>query len=260
MDFRIENNTQFNSKEIYFNGKPDEQTRTALKAAGFRWHRAKSCWYGFASDEQIAEMIGSSTALTIPETEIIEEGGGLYDGWRGGNSRKWRSSDELKTFLLSDFKKAGIKASVKRNRAGYLISITVTMTVKADEILNYEQWLEKTSDAAGFHIVAGSWYDYIDEGGIHKNIFGEAFYSLSREEQDKIREKIARQQYQHALKHMTESHTHSLVKYSALNDTASARLDLVKRIVASYNHDQSNSMIDYFDRDIYDHYCVKVVA
>jgi hypothetical protein len=32
--------------EVHFAEKPDEQVRAQLKAAGFRWARSSSCWYG----------------------------------------------------------------------------------------------------------------------------------------------------------------------------------------------------------------------
>ena len=62
MTYQIKINTQFNSKEIYFNSKPTEETRNALKALNFRWHKVKMCWYGFATEEQIAEAIDGKTA------------------------------------------------------------------------------------------------------------------------------------------------------------------------------------------------------
>ena len=38
-------NEELNGIEITFDGKPDEATRTALKTAGYRWHRVKKLWY-----------------------------------------------------------------------------------------------------------------------------------------------------------------------------------------------------------------------
>ena len=78
-------------------------------------------------------------SVVIPEATFVD-GGGLYDGWKGGNRSKWHSEKELKACLLEDFKKAGIKASVRFNRAGWLTSITVTMKIRADEILSYDEF------------------------------------------------------------------------------------------------------------------------
>lgn len=48
--YTITKNEQFNSIEIFFNGKPSEAIRDALKALRFRWHNVKKCWYGYADE------------------------------------------------------------------------------------------------------------------------------------------------------------------------------------------------------------------
>lgn len=53
MTYTITNNTEFNSIEIAFDGKPSEAIREALKAMRFRWHSIKKVWYGY-KDEQTA--------------------------------------------------------------------------------------------------------------------------------------------------------------------------------------------------------------
>lgn len=58
----ITKNEQFNSFELLFNGKPDEQTRKLLKANGYRWHGVRRLWYGY---KDIAEQLNSAT--TAPE-------------------------------------------------------------------------------------------------------------------------------------------------------------------------------------------------
>lgn len=53
MTYEIKLNTNFNSLEVYFEGKPAEAIRTALKALKMRWNPKKGCWYGFADREEI---------------------------------------------------------------------------------------------------------------------------------------------------------------------------------------------------------------
>lgn len=50
---RVEINPEHNGIEVYFPGKPDEETRAALKSQGWRWHRAKQCWYNKNSEENL---------------------------------------------------------------------------------------------------------------------------------------------------------------------------------------------------------------
>ena len=57
MTCTITTNPQFNSLEIYFDGKPSEEIRTALKALKFRWHSLKKCWYGFTTEDAVKAAI-----------------------------------------------------------------------------------------------------------------------------------------------------------------------------------------------------------
>lgn len=57
--YSIIKNEQFNSNEIYFNAFPTEEERNNLKALSFRWNKAKKCWYGFATIEQIMNALNN---------------------------------------------------------------------------------------------------------------------------------------------------------------------------------------------------------
>lgn len=60
--YKITNNEQYNSTEIYFNGKPSAAEREALKGLKFRWNGKKLCWYGYAEAEAIAAALSGSPA------------------------------------------------------------------------------------------------------------------------------------------------------------------------------------------------------
>lgn len=248
-NYEIKNNEQYGSKEIYFNEKPEAKIIKAMKEKKMRWNPKKSCWYGFIEDADIQEIFGES-ALVIPEAKFVD-GYGLYDGWEGGKNRQWRSDKELKQFLLEDFKKAGIKASVRFNRAGYLTSITVTIKISEEDIKTYEEWAKLPFD------VSNGWNCYTDENGKIDNIFGEKFYSLPGEEQKVMYENIKNTAYNLRVEHLKDA-SYSFSDIDVLREEASRKYNLVKEIVTSYNRDCSNSQIDYFDRDIYDHYTFKI--
>lgn len=71
--YTIRENSEYNSREIYFDGKPAAETREALKALKMRWHGVKKCWYGYATAEDIAAAIAgeivSGAAKTAPKAE-----------------------------------------------------------------------------------------------------------------------------------------------------------------------------------------------
>jgi len=250
--YEIKTNTQYNSNEIYFAEKPSEATRTALKALKFRWNGQKKCWYGFANVDKINEALASEKVAIIPDSSFVD-GGGLYDGWEGGNNKTWHDDKELKAHLTADFKKAGIKASIRFNRAGYLTSITCTMTIKEDEIKSLEEYKESFEIDSCCH-----WLNYKDEYGVRRDIGRDAFYALEDPERTEMLNNIMETEYEMAVNRLTCSGTSHSDYKQILRTSAAERFDLLQKIVTSYNRDCSNSMVDYFDRDIYDHYCFKI--
>lgn len=44
-DCKIVTNEEHQGEELYFDDKPTEEIITILKENGYRWHRAKRCWY-----------------------------------------------------------------------------------------------------------------------------------------------------------------------------------------------------------------------
>ena len=71
---RIENNYEYNSIELYFDGKPDEMTRETLKMFKWRWNPKKFCWYNKNTTENmaLAESFNSSAeemrAQKVPDS------------------------------------------------------------------------------------------------------------------------------------------------------------------------------------------------
>ena len=63
MTYEIRNNTQFNSLEIYFAGKPSEAIREALKALRFRWHSVNHCWYGYKEESAVRAAIDGADGV-----------------------------------------------------------------------------------------------------------------------------------------------------------------------------------------------------
>jgi hypothetical protein len=191
--YKINNNKNFNSKELYFDGIPTKETRENLKGLKFRWNNKKKCWYGFANDEQIKKACKND--LFIPETEKTEKGT-IYEGWRGGNNATWRDEKELKALIINDLKKCGIKSTMRFNRAGYLISFTLTVTIKADQIKDFETWKNEN-----FKIDLYGWNLYTTEAGKIESIHGEQIDNNNAE----LIENIAKTEYKKAVDHLATS-------------------------------------------------------
>lgn len=56
---------EFDGVEVYFPGKPAEDTRTALKAAGYRWHSKKKCWYARNTEQHLQALRAIETGLAV---------------------------------------------------------------------------------------------------------------------------------------------------------------------------------------------------
>lgn len=86
MTYTINTNPQYNSTEVYFDGKPSEAVRNALKALKFRWHSVKRCWYGYASEESTREAVeGKPAKAAKPAAKApahgVKVGDLFYTSW-----------------------------------------------------------------------------------------------------------------------------------------------------------------------------------
>lgn len=69
-----------NGVEIYFEGKPTEETRNLLKANNFRWGKTNKCWYAKQSDQTIliaqqlseTQMENVDTSFSTPSYPEID--------------------------------------------------------------------------------------------------------------------------------------------------------------------------------------------
>lgn len=61
---RVEFNPEFDGVEVYFPGKPSEATRSALKAAGYRWHSQKKCWYARNTEKNLQALRSIESGLS----------------------------------------------------------------------------------------------------------------------------------------------------------------------------------------------------
>mgnify|MGYP004718904905 FL=1 len=66
-------NKEFNGIELTFEGKPAEEIREAMKAAGFRWHRMKKLWYAKQNPERMElakKLSGDATPAQVSEVAV----------------------------------------------------------------------------------------------------------------------------------------------------------------------------------------------
>lgn len=144
MTYNITYNSQFNSHEIYFDGKPSNAVRTALKELKFRWHGVKRCWYGFGqSEESLAAVITGTTTDEEPATVVADGylgGGAVY----GSKSNRYLHGADLSAAIRADLKKAGIKnTTVKCKTYAGGQNITATVKIPDSDYIPFDQFLDR---------------------------------------------------------------------------------------------------------------------
>ena len=240
--YEIRENATYGSREIYFEGKPSEATRNALKSLKMRWNPTKKCWYGFASEYEMIEAINGAGETVV--TEGYMGGGAVY----GANSNKHLYGAELSAEVRNALKAAGIKgASVKIQSysGGQHLYITVK-TTEAD-LVPLDEYI------ANYRVKAGWGWIWTGEESIHVD----AYYSMEAEAQEATRVLAATADYNKALKGQDINQYH-IDSYTVFKPEFINKLEAINSIVSSYRYDASNSMVDYFDTNFY--YTIKTKA
>ena len=113
---RIVNNYEYNSIELYFDGKPDEMTRETLKM--FKW---RFCWYNknTAENKALAESLNKSTD-EMKDKKIPKSYSEKYE------KNETEQSMDIKAFVDSLF-----KTSDEENKA---MKVTVQTDKKSKKV------------------------------------------------------------------------------------------------------------------------------
>lgn len=250
MTYEIRQNPQYNNLEIYFDGKPSEAVRDALKAHRFRWHSVKRCWYGYGAEESIASAITGASTEEEPATVIGDGylgGGAVY----GSKSNHHLYGSSLSAAVREDLKKAGIKGtSVKIKTYSGGQTLTVTVKVAAEDYIPYEQYLDN-------YRITGS-QAWITLGpGVGELIHSDQYWAADGDEQERIRQTAAAYQWQK----LTTQETAPRVSWiDWLTEEAKRKIERIDAIIRAYRYDCSNGMVDYFDTNFYYDIYLKPVA
>lgn len=257
-NYEIKTNEQFNSKEVYFDGKPNFEILKGLKALKMRWNPKKSCWYGYASETDIINAITGATNTVQEETKEYTTGTVYSEGYLGAirtdgvNSHKSLFGADLSKAIREHLKHENIKGvtvSCKSYSGGQ--SITAKIKLSDNDVVDFEEYFND------FKVPCSSWSHYLDENGNHKDIHGEEFYSLSDEEQARIKKLIAQASLTQAKKGISINQF-CIDKYTEYSEDLLKKIHKVNEIIKSYNYDDSNSMVDYFETNFY--YTLTTVA
>lgn len=245
MTYEIRENEQYNSREVYFDGKPAEAVREALKALRMRWNGIKKCWYGYAAESAlVSAILDTSTDDAKPEegacvvTDGYMGGGAVY----GSKSNRHLYGADLSAAVRADLKAAGIKGtSVRVHSYAGGQSLSVTVKTTAEDVLTPEAFTETYTISPSYDWI------YTDCGGVSVN----DFYAMTAEQQEEVRRQAARYAYHKEVESECDINHYHPDKYQGFSETGRKKLQTILSIIEAYRYDESNSMVDYFDTNFY---------
>lgn len=253
-------NEQHNGIEILFASKPDSATLDTLKQNGFRWHRTGGYWYNrnTADNMKIAEAItgGTATGATVPAEEYNTI---LSDGYMGATESTGNQYANGRCLYGAELSKAIREAMKKCGYKGYSVSVktysggqSIRVTLKASEsdLMNINEYADNFRGKGYW-----GWYVNLDGTQIHESNMPWSDF----EKCEAIRKHTAEHRYNHHKEDMLGKWGADWHNVSDMfTEAFTARVDGVKRILNAFNHDDSNSMVDYFDRHFYEDITIKL--
>ena len=177
-------------------------------------------------------------------------------GWMGSNYRYFSSVKDFVAALRAEFKENGIKGVTVSGESCGGRSIRVKFTPKEEDFTPLPEYLAKMREPLDF-----MQFSHIEHHG--KRITSTEAYNLPAEERYALYDKLCTERY---------NLVYEVDKYGIDIDVAVSddwrvkhwlfknifapqfveKMQLVQRILDSYNYDQSDIMADYFDRGFYD--------
>jgi hypothetical protein len=259
----IRKNEEHDGTEVYFDRKPSQEVRDALKAAGYRWHGVKKCWYGKLSESEVFAIIYGTgerfeTSKTI-ETHFNTEPRDVAKARQLADFLV-SSPDEKGKYNMPDhwrkvWKAAGIKGVTVRNRrGGWSYHFTFTFRLLPGDVLPFDECreaMEKTELDDLFRYDA-----WIKDPDTKENVFRDVFWTWDADKRQRAVSALAREDYERTIEGRTGSICHywqvKREKYPMFTDQFWDRWELVGRSVSCHNYDNSDPMTDYFDVGFYE--------
>lgn len=104
MTYEIRANEQFGSLEVFFEGKPGDKIREALKGLKFRWNPRKMCWYGYGDKATVEAACNGAkaekaTAATKASKADKDEQKRLFDLYMNIiKNEVWKGSEKMQEY------------------------------------------------------------------------------------------------------------------------------------------------------------------
>lgn len=191
---------------------------------------------------------------------VKKTGTAPYDGWTGNQNQNLYGKDLTKA-IREDLQKVlcegegalkKSQVSIRQGRGGYTTSLYITISVdKNSPILATTQEIK---DRVIDQVRRGrrSWI------GEKFNVYRDAYFQADPEKQRELENETAEAMLARLKGELDINHYH-IDEEEYLSEFGKEVFKACDQVVSGYNSDHSDSMTDYFDRGIYDNYCLKIV-
>lgn len=217
--------------ELYFEAIPTYQERQELKENGYKWHNQKKCWY--KKEETTSETI---------KTGVHENEKGYCRGaWTGNNYNGNLTLKEIAKKIKNELKRlypdVTFSITSELYSMGQSLHISL-MSAKKDIFKSVEQAIE---DADGKSICYNRIYAH-----------PENWEGLTEWDLERSRQAIESIKHEIEKKYIQINHYH-IESELTLNDYGKELLKKACELANSFNYDDSDGQIDYFDTNFYLH-------
>lgn len=238
--YSINPNPARGSLEITFTAKPDEKTRDALKALGFRWHRARALWYGYASREAVENALSRCEAdqaqpIREQSRKPAEKPAEIdLSGLDNLGAKPYGA--ELAEAIREQLKRRGATGcTVRASKSTHTDHITVTVKATPEDFRSVAEMVSRFG-----------WLPLFRASSVGVYVGGEWRWNIP----DSSHPEWLREYYSNCIKDArVREYRHDITEESAPEFTASfvQKLNAVAKIANAWNWDRSDIMTDYFD-------------
>lgn len=231
-------NEALDGVELYFAEMPTEETRTTLKANGFRWNKSKRCWYAKRKPETLAIVDGIATGAPVSAPTVKAAKTPERINLDNLQNLPCLYGSDLTKAIREDLKKRGVKGvTVRKSHSAVVITVSAT----ADDIASVEEMKTRYNESAfgcdaerGFYNGTRWVYNYSD---------------LSEEEK-------ATEYHNNIMYRLTKVNSFSIyhqdrTNHPELTTAFYNKCVAIYKIANQWNYDNSDIMTDYFDRGYY---------
>lgn len=155
--------------------------------------------------------------------------------------KNWNTEDELVKNLKADFKRNGIKATIRRSRGGWTPSLVININTTEDDFVSFDEFAKS-------YYPRYRWL-YTEDNDLMS--YEDWCVMDDAEAKERIRQYNMKRSYNEFRKEHKQFSHYAVGDYKVLTDSCVARIKKAVEICNSYNYDNSDAMTDYFDVGFY---------